>query len=252
MPAPVLLPRRSWGHPAAARRALLIHGLGSNAALMWRYGTALADDGWRADAVDLRGHADAPRTLDYTLEAYAADVVATRADGGAWDLVIAHSLGGAAAVLAAARDAEWTRRLVLVDPAIHLTEDDRENVRVSQEQSFADPSPHAVRREHPHWHPLDIELKASAAQQASRWAVEQTSAQNPEWDVRDAATALAVPTRVIAADPAVFSIFAGKPAAEVAEANALITVSIVAGAGHSPHRDLPEDTIALMREALRD
>ena len=31
--------------PAAQRRALLVHGLGSNGALMWRYGTALADDG---------------------------------------------------------------------------------------------------------------------------------------------------------------------------------------------------------------
>src|SRR6478752_2668023 len=121
MPASVTLPRLSWGDPSAARRALLVHGLGSNGALMWRYGVALADAGWRADAVDLRGHGAAPRGVDYTLAAYASDVAATRpADGGAWDLVIGHSLGGAASVLAAADDADWTRRLVLVDPAIAL------------------------------------------------------------------------------------------------------------------------------------
>jgi pimeloyl-ACP methyl ester carboxylesterase len=251
MPAPVTLPRRSWGDPAAARRALLVHGLGSSAALMWRFGVALADDGWRADAVDLRGHGDAPRALDYTLEAYAADLAATRAASGSWDLVIGHSLGGAAATLVASRDQSWAKRLVLVDPAIHLTAADRENVRVSQEEAFADPSVEAVRAQHPSWHEIDIELKATAAQQASRWAVEQTSAQNADWDVRDAAERLVVPTHVIASDPAVFSLFAGKPAAEVVHENRSITMSVVTGAGHSPHRDKPDDTIAHLREALR-
>src|SRR6478736_4540676 len=140
MPASVTLPRLSWGDPSAARRALLVHGLGSNGALMWRYGSALADAGWRTDAVDLRGHGTAPRTLDYTLAAYAADVAATGpVDAGPWDLVIGHSLGGAASVLAAAADPSWTRRLVLVDPALLLTDHDREIVRDSQTRSFEDP-----------------------------------------------------------------------------------------------------------------
>src|SRR4051794_17358380 len=102
MPASVTLPRLSWGDPFAARRALLVHGLGSNGALMWRYGVALADAGWRADAVDLRGHGTAPRTLDYRVAAYAADLIAARPDDtDVWDLVVGHSLGGAAAVVAA-------------------------------------------------------------------------------------------------------------------------------------------------------
>jgi len=77
MPAPLTLPRISWGDPASDRRVLLVHGLGSSAALMWRVGTALADAGWHATAVDLRGHGDAPRALDYSVAAYAADLVAT-------------------------------------------------------------------------------------------------------------------------------------------------------------------------------
>ena len=77
MPAPLTLPRLSWGDPSSDRRALLVHGLGSNGALMWRYGVALADAGWRADAVDLRGHGVAPRALDYTIDAFAADVAVT-------------------------------------------------------------------------------------------------------------------------------------------------------------------------------
>jgi pimeloyl-ACP methyl ester carboxylesterase len=251
MPSPVVLPRLSWGAPDASRRALLVHGLGSNGPLMWRYGVALADAGWRADAVDLRGHGTAPRALDYTIAAYAADLAATRpADGTAWELVVGHSLGAAASTVAVAADPAWTRRLVLIDPAIALTDRDREIVRASQEESFADPSPRAVREAHPHWHEHDVELKALSAQQASRWAVQQTSVQNAEWDVTDAATALAVPTHVIASDPAVYSIFRGKPAESVVEANPRITMSVVAGAGHSPHRDKPEATIAQLLEAL--
>lgn len=250
MAVPVTLPRISWGAPASPRRALLVHGLGSNGPLMWRFGTALAEDGWRADAVDLRGHGVAPRALDYTIAAYAADLLATRPAGGeAWDLVIGHSLGGAASTAAAAAEPGWTRRLVLIDPAIHLAERDRQIVRDSQARSFADPSQAAVRAEHPHWHEQDVELKALSAQQASRWAVEQTSTQNPEWDERAAASRLAIPTHVIASDPKVYSIFSGALVAEVT-ANPLVTVSVVTGAGHSPHRDKPADTIRHLREAL--
>ena len=256
MASPVTLPRSSWGSPTAPRRALLVHGLGSNGALMWRYGVALADAGWRADAVDLRGHGTAPRTLDYTLAAYAADLAETRPDPRAdaaaspWDLVIGHSLGGAASVLAVAGDASWTRRLVLVDPAVALTERDRDIVRDSQTRSFDDPSQEAVRAEHPRWHEQDVELKSLSAQQASRWAVEQTSVQNRVWDVTEAALRIEVPTHVIASDPSVYSIFADKPAERVIAHNRLFTMSIVEGAGHSPHRDEPEATIAALLRAL--
>src|SRR5690606_33580169 len=121
MPAPLTLPRLSWGTPSASRRALLVHGLGSSGALMWRLGDALAEAGWHATAVDLRGHGDAPRSLDYSVAAYGADRAATQPpDVGAWDAVIGHSLGGAASTVAAAASPECTRRLVLIHPAIHV------------------------------------------------------------------------------------------------------------------------------------
>ncbi len=217
---------------------------------MWRFGTALADAGWLAVAVDLRGHGRAPRTLDYSIAAYAADVRHTGADDDApWDAVIAHSLGGAAATVAAAHSPAWTRRLVLVDPAIHLADRDRTIVENSQRRAFADTSPAAVRAEHPTWHAHDVELKALAAQQASPWAVGETSTQNTPWDVRDAASRLAVPTHIIGSDPEVYSIFTGPLAAEVLE-HPLITMSVVERAGHSPHRDRPEETIRQLLAAV--
>lgn len=251
MPAPLTLPRLSWGDPAATRRILLVHGLGSSGALMWRLGDALAAAGWRATAVDLRGHGDAPRSLDYTVDAYAADLTATRPeDGGSWDAVLGHSLGGAAATVAAADTPEWTRRLVLIDPALHVEGRDATIVRRSQERAFADTRIEVVQQEHPHWHPQDHELKIDAVRRASAWAVEQTSAQNQPWDVRAQAARLTVPTHVIAADPAVYSIFTGALADEVLAANPRISMSVVTGAGHSLHRDRPEESIQQLLEAL--
>lgn len=251
MSAPLTLPRISWGDSSAARRALLVHGLGSSAALMWRLGDALSEAGWNATAVDLRGHGDAPRALDYTVTAFGADLASTRPEGGgAWDAVIGHSLGGAASTVAAASDPEWTRRLILIDPAIHVDGRDASIIRRSQERAFADTRLEVVQQEHPHWHPQDLELKVDAVLRASAWAVEQTSAQNQPWDVRSHAARLTVPTHVIAADPAVYSIFAGELAAEVLAANPGITMSVVEGAGHSLHRDKPEESIRQLLEAL--
>ena len=218
---------------------------------MWRLADALAVDGWHATAVDLRGHGDAPRSLDYTIAAYAADVAETRPPGGApWSAVIGHSLGGASSTVAAAGDPAWTERLVLIDPAITLDPHDAQVIRRSQERAFADNRVEAVHAEHPHWHPQDIELKVDAVHRASRWAVEQTSAQNTPWDVSDAVARLTVPTHVIGADPAVFSLFAGESAAAILATNPRVTMSVVAGAGHSPHRDKPDDTVRHLREAL--
>lgn len=251
MPAPLTLPRISWGSPSASQRALLVHGLGSSGALMWRLGDALADAGWNATAVDLRGHGDAPRSLDYSVAAYGADLAVTLPEGGgAWDAVIGHSLGGAASTVAAASAAEWTRRLVLIDPAIHVDGRDAAIVRRSQERAFADTRLEVVQQEHPHWHPQDQELKVDAVLRASAWAVEQTSAQNQPWDVRAEAARLRVPTHVIGADPAVYSIFTGALADEVLAANPLISLSVVEGAGHSLHRDRPEESVRQLLEAL--
>lgn len=251
MPAPLTLPRIAWGDSSAARHALLVHGLGSSAALMWRLGDALAEAGWHATAVDLRGHGDAPRALDYSVRAFGADLAATTpARGGTWDAVIGHSLGGAASTVAAASAADWTRQLVLIDPAIHVSGRDAAIVRRSQERAFADTRLEVVQQEHPHWHPQDQELKVDAVLRASAWAVEQTSAQNQPWDVRTEAASLTTPTHVIAGDPAVYSIFTGDLAAEVLAANPRITMSVVEGAGHSLHRDRPEESIRQLLEAL--
>lgn len=249
MTTPVTLNSLSWGRPDAPLRALLVHGLGSNAPLMWRFGTALADAGWHATAVDLRGHGLSPRALNYAIEAHATDIGATTPeDGTAWDLVIGHSLGGASAIVAAAADPDWARRLVLIDPAIIVSPKAQANMRGSMADTVND-TVESLRAAHPGWHEQDLELKVLSVEQGSLWAVEQSNMQNEPWDVRAAASILGIPTHVIAGDPAVMSIFAGALAAEVLE-NPVFSMSVIEGAGHSPHRDKPEATMAELLRVL--
>ncbi len=254
----VTLPRLHWsparkpGEPEPHHRALLVHGLGSSGATMWRMGEALAQLGWSATAVDLRGHGRAPRASRYRIDDLAADLAATMPENGepAWDLVIGHSIGAAAAVVAAADDAAWARRLLLLDPA--LTTDDMQRNRVldGQRASHSGATIESTRAENPTWHDLDVQQRVVAVREASLFALEHCVLDNPDWNTAPRVADLACPTLVIAADAELSDYFRGDHAAEVLASNSLVEQVVIAGAGHSVHRDAPEETIAAMREWL--
>ena len=240
----VTMPRWHWGDAHAPRRALLVHGLGSSAQTTWRLSEGLAEQGWSATAVDLRGHGDAPRASRYRIDDFAGDLLGTRPDDGrAWDLVVGHSIGAAAAMQAAGTDADFTRRLVLLDPALKLDPAARQAVLNGQLATFDGATVASVAEQFPHWHPLDVEFRVRAVKAASRYALERSVLDNDDWDCTSYVAHVTAPTLVIAADPANGSMFAGEHAASVLAANPLFEQVVVAGAGHSVHRDNPEATL---------
>ena len=243
------LPQLHWGHDNASSRALVVHGLGSSAATTWRVSEALADAGWCATAVDLRGHGNAPRGSTYRIADFAEDLAATTpSGGGAWDVVIGHSIGAASAVLAATRSPSWTARLILLDPALELGEATKQQVLDNQRQGHLHQGIEEIREANPHWHPLDIELKVQAHRQASLFALEHAVFDNDPWNVTAEATALGVPTHVIGADPSQGSMFCNDYAATMVATNPQMTYEVIEGAGHSVHRDKPHETIeAILR-----
>lgn len=274
----VTLPRRHWGPVDSDRRALLVHGLGSSAHTMWRIADSLADVGWSVDAVDLRGHGDAPRTSSYRIDEFAADLATTRprsagsgryradahadahthadadatADqGGTWDVVVAHSIGGAAAVVAAAAHPRWTERLVLLDPALHANDEARQAILHRQLAAKDAITVEQVAAENPHWHPLDVELRVQAVHAASRFALEHAVLDNPDWDATPHLPHLAQRTLIVGADPARGALFAGELAARALAANPLIEQTVVP-AGHNVHRDAPVETLAALHDWLAD
>ncbi len=248
----VTLPRWHWGDPESPRRALLVHGLGSSAQTTWRLSEGLAEAGWSATAVDLRGHGDAPRASAYRIDDIAADLLGTRPDDGvAWQLVVGHSIGAAAAAQAAGTDAGWTERLVLLDPALLLDEPARQAVLAGQLANHDGATVASIAEQFPHWHPLDVEFRVRAVRAASRFALERMVLDNDDWDVTAFVPHITAPTLVIAADPDHGSMFAGEHATAMLATNPLLEAVVVPGAGHSVHRDAPEATVRHLLDWLR-
>lgn len=247
----VVLPTLTWGDPTSSRHALMIHGLGSSAATCWQVMEALAEDGFAATAVDLRGHGSAPRTSRYRIEDFAGDVALTLPPhGGSWDVVIGHSIGAASAVVAAAHHPGWASALVLLDPALELDDEVRSQVLANQRLGHSVHGVTDIKELHPHWHPLDITLKVDAHRSASLWALERAVEDNSPWNVTSEARSLMSPTHVVGGQKERGSMFYGEEAAALLAANPHWSYELITGAGHSVHRDKPEETISSIRVFL--
>ncbi|MEY2899908.1 MAG: hypothetical protein RL247_74, partial [Actinomycetota bacterium] len=218
------LPRLHWGATDSLRKALVVHGLGSSAATTWQVSEALADAGWSATAVDLRGHGVAPRANSYRIADFATDLAATAPEPrGSWDVVIGHSIGAASAVVAAHLQPAWTRKLVLLDPALELGDATRNQVLENQRLGHLHQGIDEVREANPGWHPQDVELKVQAHKAASLFALEHAVFDNDPWNVTREATSLTIPTHVIGADPKNGSMFCNDYARTMVEANPHMT-----------------------------
>ncbi len=99
---------------------ILLHGGGQTRHSWGTTATALAEAGWPAISVDLRGHGDSgwAKDGDYALEAFARDVVAASEFAGAPPVLVGASLGGFASMRALELDPPVEAAgLVLVDVA---------------------------------------------------------------------------------------------------------------------------------------
>lgn len=237
----VQLPRRHWGYPESPRRALLVHGLSSDAASWWWVADELAADGWSVTAVDLRGHGAAERTARYALADYAADLPRE-----GWDLVLGHSLGGAASVLAA-QEVSFTRRLALLDPVLQVLPEAAE-ATIADQVSELEYTAESVAVLKPHWRDGDREAKLRGVRNVDPTAVTGSFTDTGTWDVTAQAAALAVPTVILSGDPAVYTML--DPGVVDRLGNPMVEYRVVPGTGHSPHRDRPTETMAALRAWL--
>ncbi len=247
----VSLPRTVWGAKGAEQRALLVHGLGSLGESCWQIAMALASRKWSATAVDLRGHGSAPDGPSYRIRDFAEDLVRTEPpQGSQWDVVIGHSIGAASALFAAAMKSDWTRKLILLDPALKLGATSRREVLENQRNGHLHQKLEDLTALHPSWHPRDVELKLLGQKSARLFALEHAVLDNKPWDETDTAKKIKIPTHVIGADPLRGSMFCNDYAKRVVGQNANISYEIISGAGHSIHRDKPKETIAAIFRSL--
>src|SRR5882757_7399132 len=100
--------------PADGPPLMLLHALGEDRGSWREVAAALAADGWRTLALDLRGHGDSGHPGTYTFESMRDDVLALL-DALRIDRVtlVAHSMGAAVATLVAMDRPGALRQLVL-------------------------------------------------------------------------------------------------------------------------------------------
>lgn len=224
------LQTRTWGD--SSKRALVLHGLSSNSAGWWRLGPDLADLGYTVIAPDLRSHGDSPKSSDLSIPAYAGDVIAL---GSGWDLVFAHSLGGAVALACFAQDAGFAKALILEDPAIRLEDDP--TIRAWLLDVFDRPlTEEQLARDNPRWHVNDAQTKAEALRQSGPEAVVDTLGA-PTWDGTSVLASLSVPTLLLGADPALGALVSSESGRGAAAANPRIRYEMITNGSHSMHRD---------------
>ena len=112
--------------------AILLHGGGQT---RHSWGTtlgALGDRGWHTFAIDMRGHGDSEWAADgdYTLDAFAGDVLAIAHTLASPPALVGASLGGIASLAAIGEHPgeNVARALVLVDVAPRIEEQGRERI----------------------------------------------------------------------------------------------------------------------------
>jgi pimeloyl-ACP methyl ester carboxylesterase len=224
-------------------RALLVHGLGSSPDAWWRVSEHLESLGWRVSTARLRGHDGGAEADRFSLHEYARDLPVQQ-----WDVVVGHSLGATGAVLAA-RDAGFARRLVLLDPVLRIAAEDTAAVVADQLDELT-LTADRLAAEKPHWDPRDRAAKLAALPHVRPEVIEATFAHSTPWDVRAEAATITVPTLIVRGDPSVYSMIDDETLAGLLDANPLVECVVIDGAGHSPHRDRPEETLRAMAEWL--
>ena len=113
-----MLRGEAWGDPCA-RPVVLLHGGGQTRHSWAGAGRELALSGWRAIALDLRGHGESDWAPDgsYLPDHFAADLRAVARVLPKPPVVVGASLGGMAALLAEGEEAGVLAGVVLVDIA---------------------------------------------------------------------------------------------------------------------------------------
>ena len=232
MGAPIRLQTHVW-NPLGERRALLLHGLTSDGTGWWQLAAGLADAGWLVIAPDLRSHGRSPAGAEHTVAAFAGDVELL---GGGYDLVVGHSLGGSIAARLLAT-AGFASAAVLVDPVIRLEPAVHRQLRADLHAAFGKDAA-AVRAEHPRWHERDVQRKVLAMGLVTPDVVDAVLDDNDPWDVTADVGAWQARVHLLVADPDEGGLLPPSVAAEVAD-GVRVTSELVAGAGHSIHREVP-------------
>lgn len=243
-----------YGEPDAPP-ILLLHGGGQTRHSWGTAGRRFAERGFRAVTVDLRGHGDSDWSPDgmYSIDSFAADVLALSDAFETPPAIVGASLGGLSAMVAVGESenpAEVASKLVLVDITPRVEPEGRDHVRgfmMSGIEGFdsIEQAADAVSAYLPHRpRPKDLSgLRKNLRERAGRWywhwdprwlrnteGVDGQSGLVNEQRLRDAARGVTIPTMLVRGQMS--EIVSEEGVRELRELIPDAQVVDVAGAGH--------------------
>ena len=247
------LATKSWG--AEGRPvAVLVHGVNASSLTWWRVGPWFAENGWRAVAVDLRGHGVSPRMRGgERLEDLAEDVYETvfEAPGASGaDVLLGHSLGALISLELYRGHGEPARRIVLEEPpgseSINFEEVARE---VEADAALAGESPKTLARQYldqiPSWAEEDARNSVAGLRDSDAGPVAGFLREGLRFDLAQMASLVAVPILLVLGSEERGSVLPDPERAAVAVSLQQGTVEGFE-AGHSIHRDNFEGYVGLL------
>ena len=261
MSEPAVLATREWRPPRTDGDpppiAVLVHGITGWSRTWWRVGPALAERGWRAVGVDLRGHGNSPGIDGVaTVTTLAADVALTVRSLGVEtvDALIAHSLGAAVAMELAVTEPGLMRRLVLEDPPGETRADDVEyqaNLEREVLSARADPQSEIRRElaENPLWDLEDVMQNVEGRALCDVEGILASLRANTGVRPVELAPIIGVPAVYLIAD-ADRSVL-GHRRAELLQGLPSLAEAVEFDSGHTVHRDRFDEYLAAVLDWLR-
>jgi pimeloyl-ACP methyl ester carboxylesterase len=248
----------SWGEEVSPL-AVLVHGVTASSRTWWRVGPWFAENGWRAVAVDLRGHGKSPRaTQGLGLEDLAGDLYETVAallgPEDSVDVLLGHSLGALAALELCRKHAGTVERLVLEEPPGSESIDFDEISRgVEADVARAREAPEAHKREqleeNPSWSEGDSIANVESLRDCDAEPIAATVRNGLHYDLTALIGSVEVPALLVLGSEARGSALPEPERTAVTEALRRGTVATF-DAGHGVHRDDFEGYVRLLSNWL--
>jgi pimeloyl-ACP methyl ester carboxylesterase len=248
----------NWGEEDSPL-AILVHGVTASSRTWWRVGPWFAENGWRAVAVDLRGHGRSPRaTHGLGLEDLSGDlhetVAALLGPEESVDVLLGHSLGALTALELCWEHRGLFERLALEEPPGSDSIDFDEISRsVEADVARAREAPEDQKREqlevNPSWSEGDSAANVESLRDCDAEPVAAMVRNGLHYDLPTLVGSVEVPTLLILGSEARDSALPEPERTAVAEALRRGKVKAF-DAGHGVHRDDFEGYVRLLGDWL--
>lgn len=194
--------------PGDGPTAVLLHGITSSAATLWRIGAEMAEHGYHVIAIDMPGHGASELSPAHDIDTIAGLISNLIVGLGLHDiLLIGHSWGGAVSIALASGKHQGKAALahiIVLDPLLKIDASWGPQVLPNYTEGLGQPAEvvaPALYAANPDWHVCDVYWKAQAMAACRYAQVEGLFLRSGTWQLVDRLGRIGIPHLILLADP---------------------------------------------------